>query len=452
MICSKPMKAAVSLGVMAGLMWGALCHAAPGIDPERLGKDLTPVGAERAGNKDGTIPAWTGGISTPPMGWDRAGGYVDPFAGEKPLFVITAQNMEQYKDKLTQGDMALLKKYSNFKMPIYPTHRTAAYPKEVTDSMREDMGKVRSNGISIENYSGPGSPFPIPKNAIEAMYNHELKYFPSFKRATNWLPVRSNGDYYTIRFTEQFIPKHFIDGPTFDNHAFTVVAYYEAPASLLGTIYLVHEVVDVTKGERQAWIYNAGQRRVRRAPDLAYDNNEDGSEGMRTTDQYAGFIGAFDRYDWKLVGKKEIYIPYNTYKLAEKNKVKYADLVQKGTINADFMRYELHRTWVVEATLKPGKGHVYARRTFYLDEDSWAVTHEDVYDGRGNLWRSATIPVLQRYDANFPFYHFTVVHDLIASQYIVTNIDSEVRGMPIYGTRMKWTDMQIDSLRRSGTR
>lgn len=447
---SKLIQAAV---VVATCFVFSCCVYAASADPERLGRDLTPVGAERVGNKEGTIPAWTGGMSSPPAGWERAGGYVDPFAAEKPLFVITGQNVEQYKDKLTQGDIALLKKYPNFKMPVYPTHRTAAYPKEVTDGMREEMSKVRSNGISIENYSGPGSPFPIPKSAIEVMYNHELKYFPSFKRATNWIPVRANGDYYTIRFTEQFIPKQFIEGAVPDsNYAFSVVAYYEAPASLLGTIYLVHEVVDVTKGERQAWIYNAGQRRVRRAPDLAYDNNEDGSEGMRTTDQYAGFIGAFDRYDWKLLGKKEIYIPYNTYKLAEKNKVRYVDLVQKGTINADFMRYELHRTWVVEATLKAGKSHVYARRTFYLDEDSWAVTHEDAYDSRGTLWRSATIPILQRYDANFPFYHFTLVHDLVAGQYIVTNIDSEVRGMPVYGFKVKWNDLQVDALRRSGTR
>ena len=73
------------------------------------------------------------------------------------------------------------------------------------------------------------------------------------------------------------------------------------------------------KQTRSAWIYNAGQRRVRRAPDLAYDNFNDGTEGMRTSDQFDAWNGAPDRYDWKLVGKKEIYVPYNAYKLADKS-------------------------------------------------------------------------------------------------------------------------------------
>lgn len=439
------------LAPLFGLMLGNSAVAATAADAERLSRDLTPVGAERAGNKEGTIPAWTGGLSTPPAGWSRGGGYTDPFASEKPLFVITAQNYETYKDKLTPGDIALLKKYPNFKMPVYPTHRTANFPKEVTDKMREDLGKARVNGVSIENYGGIGSPFPFPKLGVEVMYNHELRYFASYKQSTHWIPVRASGDYYTIRFSQQFIPKQFIDGQTFDNHLFTFVGYYESPASLLGTIYLIHDVVDVTKGERQAWIYNAGQRRVRRAPDVAYDNVDDGTEGMRTTDQFFGFNGGLDRYDWKLVGKKEIYVPYNTYKLADK-KLKYADIIQKGTINADLMRYELHRVWVVDATLKSGKSHVYARRTFYLDEDSWAVVHEDSYDARGTLWRVDMAPTYQRYDADFPYIHFFVVHDLTSGQYLVTNLDNEVKSMPEYNVRVKWQDVQVDALRRSGTR
>lgn len=425
--------------------------AAPGLDPERLNKDLTPVGAERAGNKDGSIPAWTGGLLEAPQGWVRGNGYIDPFANEKPLVVITAQNFEQYKDKLTPGDIALMKKYPTFKMPIYPTHRTAAFPKEVTDKMRKDLGKARVSGVSIEGYGGTGSPFLMPKSGVEVVYNHELRYFPSYKQSTHWVPVRSNGEYYTIRFSQQFIPKQFIEGKTFDNHLFTFVGYYESPASLLGTIYLIHDVIDVTKGERQAWIYNAGQRRVRRAPDVAYDNVDDGTEGMRTTDQFFGFNGGLDRYDWKLLGKKEIYVPYNTYKIAEK-KLKYTDIFQKGSVNSDLMRYELHRVWVVDGTLKSGMSHVYGRRTFYFDEDSWAVVHEDAYDTRGSLWRVSTVPTFQRYDAGFPFVHFFITHDLNAGYYLATNFDNEVKSMPLYNVTVKWQDVQVDSLRRSGTR
>ena len=35
----------------------------------RLGQDLTPSGAEKAGNADGTIPAWTGGLTEAPAGF-----------------------------------------------------------------------------------------------------------------------------------------------------------------------------------------------------------------------------------------------------------------------------------------------------------------------------------------------------------------------------------------------
>lgn len=420
-------------------------------EADMLGKELTPVGAERAGNKDGTIPAWDGGLTKPPAGWDPAMGYADPYAKEKPLFVITGQNADQYKDRLTAGELALLKKYPNYKMPVYPTHRTAALPKSVTDHIKEESTKVSLNGMSIEHIDWQGPPFPIPKNGLEAIYNHLLRYFPSLKRTTDWIPVRASGDFYTVRFTEKEVPARYFDQKTFEGHQYSFFGYYESPATLIGTIYLVHDPVDRTRADRQAWIYNAGQRRVRRAPDLAYDNIDDGTEGMRTTDQYGGYSGAPDRYDWKLVGKKEVYVGYNTYKLSDK-KLKYSEIIQKNTINSDLMRYELHRVWVVEASLKPGMSHVYSKRTFYLDEDSWHIVHEDSYDGRGNLWRVTMLPIMPRYDALLPWYHFAVTHDLTNGQYLVSNLDNEVKTVPEYGFKAKWTDFQAEALRRAGVR
>lgn len=433
------------------LTLGSSLAAITAAEADRLDKDLTPLGAERAGNKEGTIPAWTGGLTKPPAGWNPAAGYADPFADEKPLFVITAQNADQYKDKLTPGNYAMLKKYPNFKMPVYPTHRTAAIPKSVTDHIKEESTKVALNGLTVEHMTWQGPPFPIPKNGLEAIDNHLLRYFPSMKRYTDWIPVRANGDFYAVRFTDQIVPKQYFDQKTMENHQYSLMGQYESPATLVGTIYLVHDPVDRAKGDRLAWIYNAGQRRVRRAPDLAYDNIDDGTEGMRTTDQYGGYSGSPDRYDWKLVGKKEMYIGYNTYKLADK-KLKYSSIIQKNSINSDLMRYELHRVWVVEGTLKPGTSHVYSKRVFYLDEDCWNVAHEDAYDGRGNLWRVSMLPMLQRYDANLPWYHFQLTHDLTNGQYLVSNIDNEVSKLPEYGFKAKWSDFQPDALRRSGTR
>ena len=309
-------------------------------DLERLGKDLTPVGAEKAGNKDGTIPEWTGGIK-PPAGWTPAQGYTDPYKDDKVLLKIDGKNVDQYKDKVTPGMVAMLKKYPNQFMDVYPTHRSAFWPKEVYDATKAQAAKVSLNGLSITGYEPPGVPFPVPKSGVEVMYNHTTRYFGGFKTCRDWLPVRGNGDYYRVGFCEDMVQGQNMDQRT-PNEIFSFFGYYDAPDTLIGTIYLVRDPVDYTKGQRQAWIYNAGQRRVRRAPDLAYDNIDDGTEGMRTTDDYWGFQGALDRYDFKLVGKKEIYIPYNAYKINDAH-LKYKDMVDKGSLKPDLMRWELHR-------------------------------------------------------------------------------------------------------------
>ena len=88
------------------------------------------------------------------------------------------------------------------------------------------------------------------------------------------------------------------------------------------------------------------------------------------------FNGAPDRYDWKLIGKKELYIPYNAYRL-DSPQLKYSDIIKPGHINRDLTRYELHRVWEVEATLKTGERHIYAKRHFFIDEDTgrlqWSI-------------------------------------------------------------------------------
>lgn len=420
-------------------------------DADRLGKDLTPNGAEKAGNKDGTIPEWTGGMTKPPAGWKPEMGYTDPFAGEKPLFIITAQNAEQYKDKLSVGLMAMLKKYPTFTIPVYPTHRTFALPQDVYDATKAEATKVKLDGLSIKNYTLPGTPFPIPKSGVEAMYNHLNKWFGSYNSCRDWLPVKANGDYYRVGFCENMVQGQNFDQPK-PNNIFSFYGLYDAPATLVGTIYLVKDPIDYTIANREAYIYNAGQRRVRRAPDVAYDNIDDGTEGMRTTDDYWGFNGAMDRYNFKLVGKKEMYIPYNAYKLLD-SKLKYKDMVGKGHLKSDLMRYELHRVLVVEATLKPGMSHVVAKRTFYLDEDSHIIALADGYDGRGNLWRVYSMPLVQAYEVPLMFQAPFIENDLNNGDYMVTALTNE-RKQPAYtwNTKAKQSDFTVDAIRRKGTR
>lgn len=420
-------------------------------EADKLGKELTPVGAEKAGNKEGTIPSWEGGLTKAPAGWNAAQGYADPYAADKPLFTITAANAEQYKDKLAPGTLALLKKYPSYKMVVYPTHRSAAYPKEVTDKAREQATKVKLEGSAMTDLGGSHVPFPIPKTGQEAMSNHMTRYLGGgFDRTYDWFPVRANGDFYRVGFRELRVSDANFDVRT-PNHQFSFLGFFTAPATLQGTVYLVHESIDQVQEPRQAWIYNAGQRRVRRAPDLAYDNISDGTEAMRVTDQYDAYNGALDRYEWKLVGKKEMYIPYNSYKLSDK-KLKYADIIQRNSINPDLMRYELHRVWQVEATLKKGQKHIYGKRTFYLDEDSWAVVHEDAYDGQGQLWRIGVHGTMQYYDAMAPWYRVNIWHDLTNGNYLVSTLDNEIKTPWKFGVKGNWSDFQPDALRRAGTK
>jgi hypothetical protein len=444
----------VLASAVAVALLGAAAPALAKLSPAeiaRLGADLTPVGAEKAGNKDGTIPAWTGGLCAPPAGWTPAQGYTDPFASDKVLFTITKANAAQYKDKLAPGVLAMLNKYDNFKMNVYPTRRTACYPQEVYDNVKAQAGQVELQGFGIANRGPSTVPFPIPKSGMEAIWNHTMRYLGGgISRDYNSFPVRANGDYYKIGVHEYRIFNQNMDPPQ-DNLLLGFLSFFTSPATLEGTVFLVHEPVDQVKQSRSAWIYNAGQRRVRRAPDLAYDNVNDGTEGLRTTDQFDAYNGAPDRYDWKIVGKREMYVPYNSYKLADKS-LKYKDMIQKNTANADLLRYELHRVWEIEATLKAGSKHVYGKRVFFLDEDSWSVLYEDAYDTRKQLWRVSMFPMIQFYDAKVPWYRANIWHDLNNGGYLFSNVDNEIKTPWKFGEKGKWNEFQPDSLRRIGTK
>jgi hypothetical protein len=431
------------------------------VSPEeaaQLGTTLTPLGAQKEGNANGSIPAWTGGLkaNAAPV----TNGFIgNPFESEKPLLVITPANAEQYKDKLTPGQMAMLKRYpDSYKIPVYTTHRSSSAPQQIYDTVKKNAVSTQliNDGNGVANFSDAHYyAFPIPKSGVEIYFNHATRYRGgNFTRNTAQAVPQPDGSYIIVQIAEEMGSPEKMQGVDLAT-ASNVLYYYKntitGPARLAGTVSLVHETIDQIKDPRQAWVYNAGQRRVRRAPQLAYDGPGSASDGMRTSDNADMFNGAPDRYDWKLVGKKEIYIPYNNYKLQSPS-VKYADILKPGHINQDLSRYELHRVWHVEATLKPSQRHIYAKRDMYFDEDTWTLVEVDHYDGRGQLWRVAEGYAVNDYANGIAGYAVQSIADLVAGRYVAFGMINETGQGPNYGVNYKLADFTPSALRNAGVR
>lgn len=441
-------KSAMTAVALACWWTGSALAATSAADVERLGKDLTPMGAEAAANADGSIPQWVGGMTTPPAGFEPKAGYIDPFAGEKPVLVINAANMQKYKDKLALGQMEMMKRYPTYQLNVYPSHRTTAYPQAMYNNIKAEAGKIDlgDGGNSVKNLVRSSVPFPVPKSGVEVIWNHLMRYRGgSLLRYSAEFAVQSNGSFTPLTRIETVAQALAMVNPE-PNRLLYFMSTITGPTSMAGESLLAIDSIDQVKEPRQAWLYNPGQRRVLRAPDIGYDTPGQGADGLRTTDDFDGFNGSPDRYDWKLIGKKEMFISFNNYKLASKS-LKYKDMVRPTSMNQDLVRYEPHRVWVIEATLKAGKRHIYAKRTFYIDEDSWQMAHADAYDGRGELWRVHEFHSLQAYDAPAPFSACEVIYDLQARRFLVTGLTNQEKPIK-FGNKVEASFFTPDNLRR----
>jgi hypothetical protein len=441
---------------LAGFALGtAAAYANVGADQAaRLGKDLTPTGAEKAGNGD-AIPAWDGGIRTPPAGYKVGSFHPNPYAGDKVVLQITPANYKQHADKLTPGQQAMFAKYPTFRMDVYPTRRSASFPARVYEYTAKNATRCKlvADGDGVQDCA-EGFPFPIPQTAHEVIWNHKLKHKGlSVVSYSNQAAPTATGAYTLVKLREEILGLYYKPGNTTESIN-NILLYFKqevlGPARLAGQVLLVHETLNAKAAPRQAWVYNPGQRRVRRAPNVAYDNPGTASDGLRTNDMTDMFNGAMDRFEWTLVGKKEMYVPYNSY-VAHSNATKIKDLIRPGHLNPDKMRYELHRVWVVEAKLKKGSRHINSRRTFYVDEDSWQILLMDHYDGQGNLWRYSDAPSVNYYEVPTFWSTLETHHDLKSGRYITMLLDNEdkVRDFGYQSTPVNYSPQ---NLRTSGVR
>ena len=427
----------------------------------RLGADLTPMGGEKAGNAAGTIPAWTGGITSPAQAgfpdFKTGGHHPDPFASDKPLYRIDAANMSKYAANLTAGHKALLTTYKNsYFMNVYPSHRSAAFPQRIYDATRANAtsGKLTGNGNGVTG-AIIGVPFPIPGSGVEVIWNHILRYRADIaERIIGQAAVSRTGDYTLVKFHDETMVGYSLPGATeagLDNVTLYFIQETISPARLAGEILLVHETLDQTKEQRRAWLYNPGQRRVRRAPNVAFDNPGTGSDGLRTADQFDIYNGSPERYDWKLVGKQEMIVPYNAY-LLHSDKLKNSDIIRPLHINQANARYELHRVWVVDATLKPGQRHIYKRRTFYVDEDSWQILVVDCYDDRDQMWRVQEGHSINYYDIPTFWTTLETTYDLQSGRYLALGLDNEEPMTVNFNAKRTAADFTPAAIARRGTR
>ncbi len=450
----------LSLAITAAVLTLHVCSAQAAVTAEqaaKLGDSLTPMGGERAGNADGSIPQWEGGLPASSGSADGQGRLSNPFASEQALFTITAQNLAQYKDKLTAGQLGLFARYpSTYKMPVYPSHRSARLPDAVYQSIKNNatQSQLVEGGNGLKNFD-TAVPFPIPQNGIEIVWNHITRYRGgSMRRTIVQAAPLADGTYVPVFMNQQFTYRDQLTDFNPANPG-NVLFYYmqavTAPARLSGNVLLVHETLDQVKEPRKAWIYTAGQRRVRRAPQVAYDGPAPAAEGQRVADNLDMFNGAPDRYDWTIKGKKEVYIPYNSFKL-EAPTLKYSDIVKPGHINPELTRYELHRVWEVEAVLKPGERHVYAKRVLYVDEDTWQIVAAEMYDARGELWRVGEGFMTPLYDRGIPWLSVETVYDLLNGRYSVMGMRNEERTPIEFGFKASSSEYTPAALRKAGIR
>lgn len=429
----------------AGCMQAAV--AAPATDEvAQLGKVLTPVGAIRAGNQAGTIPEWTGGVCTPPanykprFGPEKGGApYADPFADDKPLFRITAENIAAHADKVDEGTRELLRRFpKTFHMNVYPTRRSACFPNWVYENTIRHVARPKIVGGNIPALSGAHAqfPFPVPRNGVEAVWN-KMVFFDRVLQTSQYLTfyVDSAGKRTMIDSDLQHISRPYWDNSIEmipeDKPYYLTSADKQYPPSAFGNGMVIHTFARPDLRGNPVWSYIPGQRRVRQAPEFAYDGVAPSAGGTFLYDEGSGFSGKMDRFDFNLIGRKEYYIPYNS----SEERLNRAEAAGPDHVDPEAVRWELHRVWVVEATLKPGERHVQKKKVLYIDEDSWHIAIYYGMDHADKVHHLFHFHTAQFYDKPGIATHAHNAYDLSKGAYTHWIFSGTSNGITSYGFR-----------------
>ncbi|WP_240433592.1 DUF1329 domain-containing protein [Solimonas sp. K1W22B-7] len=405
---------------------------------ETGGDPYTPIGADRPGSGDGTIPAWTGGLS---RGGTPGQRLADPYAADKPLFTITGANVAQYRNRLTPSHQALLARYSTYRIPVYPTRRSVAYPQAIYDATKANVGKAKLLGSDALEGARLGFPFPRPQSGVEVMWNHRTRYrSDAVDLQSTQAVVQADGriqqplkqmERVSFRYGNVRSPSDLSKS----NILLYYLTWFGRSRNDTDFLVLVHETANSEKDSRDIWVLPPKINKMFRIPPVGYDQPFPGADGLMFVDMMDMYNGAFDRYVWKLTGKREIYVPYNDYRLLD-GQTAMADLLRPGHPRQDRMRYELHRVWVIEAVERQGKRHSFGKRVFYVDEDSWNVVLVENYDREGKPWRFQEGHLLAFYDAQFANTAPVFIFDLKDGRYFANRLNDRDPA-PQYGLTMR---------------
>jgi len=400
-------------------------------EAEALGSTLTKFGASAEASSDGVIPAYDGGLKNPPTVGPN--NYPDPFADEKPLYSITQQNMQEYAPLLSEGSKALLERFSEYSIEVYPTHRTMTYPDWFLENTLKNATTARLEGTvegdkvagdADDGYPFQGIPFPIPQNGYEVMWNHFFRFAPAVSRlqSRNWL-VDSRGNRSELpgikgAYLHPWSEKTGEMKKRTYNAMFGFWTELYSPPTSAGTQFLNYYLPDATDTSK-VWFYTPGQRRVRRAPEFTYDTPMGSYAGVIVWDEPFGFVGRMDRFDMKLVGKKELIVPYNVF--GTTNQSTSQEVLGKQFVKPEYVRFEKRNVWVVEGTRKSDARHAYSKRNFMIEEDCWCLVATESFDDAGKIWRVAQIHNFPAYDVGGMNSDTWMFQDLRKGNYIIIN-------------------------------
>jgi Protein of unknown function (DUF1329) len=413
-----------------------------------LGKSLTAIGAEKAGNADGTIPAWEGDKAKVPAGWSwgQLRYKFSPYKDEKALFSVDASNVDKYASHLTDGQITAIKTVKDYRLDVYPSHRSCAISPRMAErtKMNATEAKMEADGFSLAHAKAGGVPFPIPKTGAEVMMNARLRQYGvgyEYKKGGSVISPRPGTDNYVFYdwYLTTFFPGGRKEANNYeDDGALEFYNYftYSNPPALAGQAIVN---INYLNKEPEAYYYFPGQRRVRRLPSYVFDAPLIGFENQYMVDEQTSLWTTLDRFDYKLVGKKEIYIPSNAFKGYD-FEAKKEDVFGKTFVNPEFRRYELHRVWVVDAKVKEGLRHVFPHRTYYIDEDSWSVAELTDYDANDKPWKNIESWIIPIWELDGVCGYGTFqMWDLQGGRYVV-DWSSMAQGVD-----MRWFDTSTDT-------